>query len=61
MEEPSNDSSKTRPGSTVPPADLFPLSGFLRTLLSQEKSLWDKNDLLLKSMKGEPGGVHSRY
>ena len=35
------------------PKELFPLPGFLRTLLAQEKTLWERNEFLLNSLKCE--------
>lgn len=43
----------TSPGSPVVPIDLYPLSSFLRTLLNQEKTLWERNEILLKSLKSK--------
>lgn len=45
--------SRTAPGSSVVPPDLYPLPGFLRTLLDQERALWDRNEVLLKTLKSK--------
>ena len=57
---PSGSSSDADPPSTsnehsssLMPTDLYPLSGFLRIILVQEKALWERNELLLKSLKSE--------
>ena len=50
----STDDSASSGSSSVGGAPkLFPLVGFLRLLLDQEKMLWERNELLLKSLKGE--------
>ncbi len=44
------------PGSSMGGApNLFPLAGFLRILLDQEKMLWGRNELLLNSLKSKQG------
>lgn len=50
---PSKRSSQTSTGSSVVPVDLYPLSGFLRSVLGQEKALWERNEILLKSLKSK--------
>lgn len=49
-ERPSSGSSRGSAGSSM---DLYPLSGFLRSVLAQEKALWQRNEILLKSFKSK--------
>lgn len=44
---------RARTGTSVVSVDLYPLSGFLRSLLDQEKALWERNEILLKSLKSK--------
>ena len=48
-----SDGDQARTGTSVVPIDLYPLSGFLRSLLDQEKALWERNEILLKSLKSK--------
>lgn len=50
---PPSGSNRTSAGSSVVPIDLYPLSGFLKSVLAQENALWEKNELLLKSLKSK--------
>lgn len=43
-----------RSSSATPTMDLYSLSGFLTALLAQERILWERNELLMKSFKSEP-------
>ena len=51
--EPASSSNQESPGSSLVPRDLYPLAGFLRAVLEQEKALWQRNELLLKSLKSK--------
>ena len=50
---PENNEQETWGSSSVSPAlgDLYPLTGLLNALLTQEKILWERNEILLKSLK----------
>lgn len=54
---PPSDGNKASAGTPGIPMNLFPVSGFLRALLDQEKALWGKNEIILKSLKGMLLGV----
>lgn len=59
----SNGSSDNgSPNSSVGKSpNLFPLTGFLRLLLEQEKMMWGRNELLLKALKSKHRGSLSLW
>ena len=50
--KPPSDGGRATAGTPGIPTELFPVSGFLRALLDQEKTLWERNEIILKSLKG---------
>lgn len=55
----ASSSDTPRCSSAVPTMDLYSLSSFLSALLAQERILWDRNELLMKSFKSEKKNKNS--